>query len=190
MRFLSTRAGVGRPCDPIKGDPTMPDLRLFDIVTPFVVTFDLLQKRDNLIDETEALATAVMVALGTEPPRQSTTISCRRATHQRHRPPRMVGRHKRRRRYGTAGRSARGYGCSSGTRSPTTPRARARRSRASTPISARRCSRSSEQGMRSRIDVDVTRPELQTIVATRDAIAGRCRRSNCNIKPLWNEIGQ
>jgi phage gp46-like protein len=43
----------------------MPDLRLFDIVTPFVVTFDLLQKRDNLVDETEALATAVIVALGT-----------------------------------------------------------------------------------------------------------------------------
>jgi phage gp46-like protein len=43
----------------------MPDLRLYDIVTPFVVTFDLLQKPDNLIDETEAFATAVMVALGT-----------------------------------------------------------------------------------------------------------------------------
>jgi phage gp46-like protein len=43
----------------------MPDLRLFDIVTPFVVTFDLLQKPDNLIDETEALASAVIVALGT-----------------------------------------------------------------------------------------------------------------------------
>jgi phage gp46-like protein len=39
----------------------MPDLRLYDIV----VTFDLLQKPDNLIDETEAFATAVMVALGT-----------------------------------------------------------------------------------------------------------------------------
>jgi phage gp46-like protein len=44
----------------------MPDLRLFDIVTPFVVTFDLLQRPDNLIDETEAFATAVMVALGTD----------------------------------------------------------------------------------------------------------------------------
>jgi phage gp46-like protein len=43
----------------------MADLRLFDIVTPVVVTFDLLQKRDNLVDETEALATAVIVALGT-----------------------------------------------------------------------------------------------------------------------------
>jgi phage gp46-like protein len=43
----------------------MPDLRLYDIVTPFVVTFDLLQMRDGLIDETEAIATAVMVALGT-----------------------------------------------------------------------------------------------------------------------------
>jgi phage gp46-like protein len=43
----------------------MPDLRLFDIVTPFAVTFDLLQRRDNLIDETEALASAVIVALGT-----------------------------------------------------------------------------------------------------------------------------
>lgn len=44
----------------------MPDLRLFDIVSPFAVTFDLLQKRDNLIDETEALATAVIVALSTD----------------------------------------------------------------------------------------------------------------------------
>jgi phage gp46-like protein len=44
----------------------MPDLRLFDIVTPFAVTFDLLQKRDGLIDEAEALATAVIVALGTD----------------------------------------------------------------------------------------------------------------------------
>jgi phage gp46-like protein len=43
----------------------MPDLRLYDIVSPFAVTFDLLQKRDGLIDETEALATAVIVALGT-----------------------------------------------------------------------------------------------------------------------------
>jgi phage gp46-like protein len=43
----------------------MPDLRMFDIVTPFVVTFDLLQKPDNLIDEAQAFATAVMVALGT-----------------------------------------------------------------------------------------------------------------------------
>lgn len=43
----------------------MPDLRLYDIVTPFVVTFDLLQRPDRLIDETEALATAVVVALGT-----------------------------------------------------------------------------------------------------------------------------
>jgi phage gp46-like protein len=43
----------------------MPDLRLFDIVSPFAVTFDLLQKRDGLIDETEALATAIIVALGT-----------------------------------------------------------------------------------------------------------------------------
>ena len=43
----------------------MPDLRLYDIVTPFAVTFDLLQKPDNLIDETESFATAVMVALGT-----------------------------------------------------------------------------------------------------------------------------
>lgn len=44
----------------------MPDLRLFDIVTPFAVTFDLLQKADGLVDETEALATAVIVALGTD----------------------------------------------------------------------------------------------------------------------------
>jgi phage gp46-like protein len=44
----------------------MPDLRLYDIVTPFVVTFDLLQKPDNLIDESQAFATAVMVALGTD----------------------------------------------------------------------------------------------------------------------------
>jgi phage gp46-like protein len=43
----------------------MPDLRLYDIASPFAVTFDLLQKRDGLIDETEALATAVIVALGT-----------------------------------------------------------------------------------------------------------------------------
>ena len=43
----------------------MADLRLYDIVSPIVVTFDLLQKRDGLIDETEALATAVIVALGT-----------------------------------------------------------------------------------------------------------------------------
>ena len=44
----------------------MADLRLYDIVTPFVVTFDLLQRPDNLIDETEALASAVIVALGTD----------------------------------------------------------------------------------------------------------------------------
>jgi phage gp46-like protein len=43
----------------------MGDLRLYDIVSPFAVTFDLLQKRDGLIDEAEALATAVIVALGT-----------------------------------------------------------------------------------------------------------------------------
>ena len=43
----------------------MADLRLINVVSPIVVTFDLLQRRDNLIDETEALATAVIVALGT-----------------------------------------------------------------------------------------------------------------------------
>jgi phage gp46-like protein len=43
----------------------MPDLRLFDIVSPFAVTFDLLQKPNGLIDEAESLATAVIVALGT-----------------------------------------------------------------------------------------------------------------------------
>ncbi len=44
----------------------MADLRLYDIVSPFAVTFDLLQKSDGLVDETEALATAVIVALGTD----------------------------------------------------------------------------------------------------------------------------
>lgn len=44
----------------------MTDLRLVQIRTPFAITFDLLQKPGGLIDETQELATAVVVALGTD----------------------------------------------------------------------------------------------------------------------------
>ena len=44
----------------------MPDIRLIDIMTPDVVTFDWLQMDSGLIDETEQLASAVLVALNTD----------------------------------------------------------------------------------------------------------------------------
>jgi phage gp46-like protein len=44
----------------------MADLRLIDIATPTAVTFDLLQTKTGLIDETSDLATAIIVALATD----------------------------------------------------------------------------------------------------------------------------
>jgi phage gp46-like protein len=45
----------------------MPDLRIQEKgIGTFAITLDLLQTPDNLIDETKALATAVVVALGTD----------------------------------------------------------------------------------------------------------------------------
>lgn len=44
----------------------MSDLRLIEIASPAAVTFDLLQSSSGAIDETQALATAVIVALGTD----------------------------------------------------------------------------------------------------------------------------
>lgn len=44
----------------------MPDIRLIDVMTPDVVTFDWLQLPSGLIDETEQLASAIIVALNTD----------------------------------------------------------------------------------------------------------------------------
>ena len=44
----------------------MPDIRLIPIATPDIVTFDWLQTPTGLIDETEQLASAFMVALNTD----------------------------------------------------------------------------------------------------------------------------
>jgi len=45
----------------------MTDLRIQEQgIGTFAITLDLLQRPDNLIDETQALATAVVVALGTD----------------------------------------------------------------------------------------------------------------------------
>ena len=44
----------------------MPDVRLIPIATPDIVTFDWLQTPTGLIDETEQLASAFMVALNTD----------------------------------------------------------------------------------------------------------------------------
>jgi phage gp46-like protein len=44
----------------------MPDLKLVQVATPVAVTFDLLQTPIGQLDETDALATAVIVALGTD----------------------------------------------------------------------------------------------------------------------------
>lgn len=45
----------------------MPDLRIQEKgIGTFAITLDLLQTPDNLIDESKALATAVVVALGTD----------------------------------------------------------------------------------------------------------------------------
>lgn len=44
----------------------MPDIRLIPIATPDIVTFDWLRTPTGLIDETEQLASAFMVALNTD----------------------------------------------------------------------------------------------------------------------------
>jgi phage gp46-like protein len=44
----------------------MPDIRLIDIMTPDVVTFDWLKLPTGLVDETQQLADAIMVALNTD----------------------------------------------------------------------------------------------------------------------------
>lgn len=44
----------------------MPDIRLIDIMTPDVVTFDWLQLPTGLIDETQQLADAILVALNSD----------------------------------------------------------------------------------------------------------------------------
>lgn len=44
----------------------MPDIRLIDVESPDVVTFDWLQNTDGSIDETQQLASAVLVALNTD----------------------------------------------------------------------------------------------------------------------------
>jgi phage gp46-like protein len=44
----------------------MPDIRLIDIETPDVVTYDWLQTPGGLLDETQQLADAIMVALNSD----------------------------------------------------------------------------------------------------------------------------
>ena len=44
----------------------MPDIHLIDVMTPDVVTFDWLQTPSGLIDETQQLASAILVALNTD----------------------------------------------------------------------------------------------------------------------------
>jgi phage gp46-like protein len=44
----------------------MPDVRLIDVISPDVMTFDWLQTSTGLLDETQQLASAVTVALNTD----------------------------------------------------------------------------------------------------------------------------
>jgi phage gp46-like protein len=164
----------------------MPDLRLYDIVTPFVVTFDLLQKADNLIDETEALATAVMVALGTN----------RRANDDDILP------------NGEADTDRRGWwadtnadviwnGWPIGSRLWLLERAKitdtmARQGSTLARIDAyirEALQPFTQQGMCSRVDVTVTRTELQKIVATVLLYRGPLPTIQLQYQSLWAEIG-
>jgi phage gp46-like protein len=155
-------------------------------VTPFVVTFDLLQKADNLIDETEALATAVMVALGTN----------RRANDDDILP------------NGEADTDRRGWwadtnadviwnGWPIGSRLWLLERAKitdnmARQGSTLARIDAyirEALQPFTQQGMCSRVDVTVTRTELQKIVATVLLYRGPLPTIQLQYQSLWAEIG-
>jgi phage gp46-like protein len=163
----------------------MADLRLYDTVTPIVVTMDLLQRRDGLIDETEALATAVMVALGTD----------RRADASDILP--------------TESDDRRGWWADTnadviwnawpiGSRlwllerhkiTDNTARQGSTLARVDTYI--REALRPfTDQGIASRVDVEVTRPELQKIVARVTLWRGPLPAIELQYQALWNEIGQ
>jgi phage gp46-like protein len=167
----------------------MADLRLFDIVSPIVVTFDLLQRRDGLIDETEALATAVIVALGTDaranpddilPDAQLTNDSNRRGW------------------WADTNADVLWNGWPIGSRlwllerhKITDNTARQGSTLARVDNYIREALRPfTDQGIASRIDVEVTRPALQTIVARVTLWRGPLPAIQLQYQALWNEIGQ
>jgi phage gp46-like protein len=163
----------------------MSDLRLYDIVSPIVVTFDLLQRRDGLIDETEALATAVMVALGTD----------RRADDNDILPTESDDR---RGWWADTNADLIWNGWPIGSRlwllerhkiTDNTARQGSTLARIDTYI--REALRPfTDQGTASRVDVEVTRVELQKIVAFVTLWRGPLPAIQLQYQALWNEIGQ
>jgi phage gp46-like protein len=163
----------------------MGDLRLFDIVTPFVVTFDLLQKRDGLIDETEALASAVIVALG---------------THRRANPDDILPTDSDDRRGWWADENADTLwnGWPIGSRLWLLERHKITGFEARLGSSLARVDSYVREALQpfiaqrivSRVDVEVTRPDVQTIVARITLWRGPLPAIQLQYQALWNEIGQ
>jgi phage gp46-like protein len=166
----------------------MGDLRLYDIVNNFAVTFDLLQKPDGLVDETQALATAVIVALGTDrraldddilPDAQLTNDSDRRGWWADEGAERiwnawpigcrlwLLQRHK-----------ITGFEARQGS---SLARVEAYIREALTPFI--------EHRIATRIDVGVTRRDIQTIVAKVIIYRGPLPTIALQYQMLWKEIG-
>jgi phage gp46-like protein len=163
----------------------MPDLRLFDIVRPIVVTFDLLQRPDNLIDEAQAFATAVIVALGTNRRANADDIL-----------PNDESDTDRRGWWADTNAETIWNGWPIGSRlwlldrhKITDNTARQGSTLARVDAYVREALQPFiTQGMASRIDVTVTRPELQKIVATVVIYRGPLPTIQLQYQSLWTEI--
>lgn len=163
----------------------MPDLRMFDIVTPFVVTFDLLQRPDNLIDEAEAFATAVMVALGTDKRANDDDIL-----------PNAESDADRRGWWADTNVETIWNGWPIGCRLWLLEREKITDNTARQGSTIARVDAYIREGLQpfitnqmcSRIDVTVTRPELQKIVATVVIYRGPLPTIQLQFQSLWTEI--
>jgi phage gp46-like protein len=165
----------------------MPDLRLFDIVTPIVVTFDLLQRPDNLIDETEALASAVIVALGTNRRANADDIL-----------PNGAEDTDRRGWWADENADAIWNGWPIGSRLWLLDRHKITGFEAHQGSTLARVDSYVREALQpfiqnrivSRVDVTVTRTALQTIVANVMLYRGPLPTIQLQFQDLWNEIGQ
>jgi phage gp46-like protein len=165
----------------------MPDLRLYDIVTPIVVTFDLLQKPNNLIDETEALASAVIVALGTNKRANADDIL-----------PNDEDDTDRRGWWADENAELIWNGWPIGSRLWLLDRAKITGFEARQGSTLARVDSYIREALQpfiqrqivSRVDVTVTRTALQTIVANIMLYRGPLPTIQLQYQSLWNEIGQ